>query len=192
MPGKTTYTIEASYARPSVEMVDQGTLDRGNDSKIKVRLGLHTPTWKIKSATAEWDMKSSRSAPTGLADFLIAFEYAGAIQISKVIDKSSHCYKLAEAHEYEHEDACVSGTKAAIRDCQKILEDTVQSVLKKTYKNDLAKAYEDEKGFTRSVATAAFKAMQDGPFYKVAEASAKLDTPANYAPIDAACAEYAK
>lgn len=188
---RTTYTIKASYGpRPRVEMADQGTLDRGNDSRIKTRLGLHTPTWKIKNPSCEWDMKSTKSAPTGLADFTVAFEYSGRVQISKAIPTGSECYKLAEAHEFEHEDACVAGTKAAIADCEKILKKHVEAVLKKSYKNDFAKAYDDETAFITKVATAAFTEMQDGPFYDIAAKSAALDTPSTYAPINAACAEY--
>jgi hypothetical protein len=187
---KQSFTVTPSFLRVKIESADHGAIQRGNDSGVKVRLGLHTPNWRITSIVPGWEMKSRK--PTAFLGFELKFEYSGLVQISKKVDPKSECYRLAEAHELEHEDICVSETRAAVGACEKILKSHAEAILKKTYKNDIAAAYDDETAFGRAVGTAAFREMQDGPFYKAADKSAKIDTPSTYAPIDAACQDYAE
>jgi hypothetical protein len=185
---RTKYVVTPTFAKVRIESADHGSIQRANDSKIGVRLGVHTPNFKIKSMTPEWQMKGKSA--TALLSVELAFEYSGLIRISKNVPSSSACYKAAEEHELEHESICVSETKASIGACEKILQSHVEAILKKSYKNDIAKAEADESAFIRAVGIAAFSEMQDGPFYKVADKSTKIDTASTYAPIEALCADY--
>lgn len=155
-----------------------------------VLFGLHIPDWKLVNAGIEWNMNRRKGKPTGVSSIELDVRYTGQILISKAIPSGSPCYKFTKTHEQEHQKICVVGTRASARACEKILKKHYKAVLKSDYRNDIEEMHANEKKALTKIAKAAYTEMDDGPYYKVAEASLAIDTPSHYKIIDMQCAAF--
>ena len=81
------------------------------------------------------------------------------------------------------------GTRSATGACEKILKKAYKATLK-SYKRDFEAMHAAEKKVLKKIAIDAFKQMDDGPYYKVAESSLKIDNSGHYRIIDLACADF--
>ncbi|MCL6284728.1 hypothetical protein M3P21_14420 [Ruegeria sp. 2012CJ41-6] len=187
---KPRITVETDIvAKAPITLLAHAAMQKMRKGKSGVLFGKHRPDWKLINASIEWDMDKKTKSPTGVSAFVIKVRYSGQIYISKAIDKNSKCFKLVKEHEQEHQKICIAGTKAATGACRKILKKHFDAVLR-SYKGDIKKLSANEATAVKKIAFGAFKEMDDGPYFKVAVKSLKIDTDSHYSKISPHCAEY--
>lgn len=187
---KTKYIIDTTIETTAkITPVDHAKLQKSLNGKKGVLFGRHSPDLKLMNANFEWETdKKDKDKVVGLTSVTMTIHYSGQIVISKAIDKSSKCYALVKSHEQEHQKICVAGVKAMTATCQKILKKHTDTILR-SHKGDYV-AFCKAETSQRKLIIAAYKEIDDGPFYKVAVKSLAIDTASHYGKISPHCQKF--
>lgn len=187
---KTKFEFDLDIqAKATISLLEHSKLQKMRKGESGVLFGRHKPNFKLMNATIEWTYDKDTGDADGLSKVTLSARYWGEIFLSKAIDKKSDCFKKVCEHEKEHQKVCVKALKASIKSCEAIIEKHTEKALQK-YKGDYAAFKNNEATAAKNIAIAAYREIDDGPFYKAAVKSAALDTPANYKKIAPFCAAY--
>lgn len=188
---KIVFEIQNKQGSSGVTPVSHEALQKSKPKGISGTLfGRHVADLDIVTASMDMTYKKKTKEPEGISEFRLVARYSDRVELSKKIPKGSECFKLASAHEKEHQKDVLKG----LAKVEKLGRKTVEAVLKAHIakaKGDYAKIDKDTKAFTTAVAKEAWLEIHNKHFIGLLEASiGKIDTPSKYAPIDRACGEF--